>query len=69
MSAFISFLRRYRAVLAVLAAGVGASLILYGVARHWEEDRIRQALSNDALLHQAEIAGRLDAASAVLQPQ
>lgn len=67
MSAFISFLRRYRAVLAVLAAGVGASLILYGVARHWEEDRIRQALSNDALLHQAEIAGRLDAASAALQ--
>jgi PAS domain S-box-containing protein len=67
MSGFVIFFRRYRAALAVLAVGVASSLALYGIARHWEDGRVRQALRNDTLLHLSEITARIDAASTELQ--
>ncbi|MDX9994991.1 MAG: CHASE domain-containing protein [Rhodocyclaceae bacterium] len=67
MPAFSTFFRRYRAALAVLAAGAAGSLLLYGFARNWEGNRIQQALRNDTLLHQSEIEARIDAAATGLQ--
>lgn len=66
-AAFATFFRRYRAALAVLAAGVACSLMLYGIARHWENERLRQSLRNDTLLYLSEIAARVDIASTELQ--
>ena len=67
MSANVTFFRRYRAAIVVLVAGTACSLALYGIARHWEIDRIRQTLRNDTLLHQSEIEARVDAAATGLQ--